>query len=97
MNPFYRRNMRRSEAANKIQIFLEARGYCGNCDDGEALVEYLIEELQMLPPKILNPIIKKEPFYKEGMKTGYLLAEVADYYRGETPYKTFVNEWEPEE
>lgn len=42
--------MKRSEAANKIQVFLENRGYCGNCDDGEALVDFLIVELGMLPP-----------------------------------------------
>jgi hypothetical protein len=42
--------MKKSEAANKIQIFLENRGYCGNCDDGEALVEYIVTELGMLPP-----------------------------------------------
>lgn len=42
--------MKKSEAANRIQIFLENRGYCGNSDDGEALVEFLVTELGMLPP-----------------------------------------------
>lgn len=42
--------MKKSEASNRIQIFLENRGYCGNCDDGEALVEFLVKELKMLPP-----------------------------------------------
>ncbi len=47
--------MKRSDAARRIQIFLEARGYCGNCDDGEALVNFLITELEMLPPRIELP------------------------------------------
>lgn len=42
--------MKKSEAANKIQCFLEARGYCGNSDDGEALIEFLVKDLGMLPP-----------------------------------------------
>lgn len=42
--------MKRSEVASKIQVFLENRGYCGNCDDGEAVLA-MLEELGMLPPK----------------------------------------------
>ena len=33
--------MKRSEAVNQIQILLESRGYVGNGDDGEAVMEYL--------------------------------------------------------
>lgn len=47
--------MKKSEAARKIQCFLENRGYCGNCDDGQALIEFLINELEMLPPRIELP------------------------------------------
>lgn len=42
--------MKKSEAAQQIQVFLEGRGYVGNADDGEKLVEFLIDELGMLPP-----------------------------------------------
>lgn len=44
--------MKKSEAAKRIQIFLETRGYCGNCDDGEALVDFLVDDLGMSPPPV---------------------------------------------
>lgn len=47
--------MKRSDAARHIQIFLERRGYCGNCDDGEKLVDFLTIELGMLPPRVELP------------------------------------------
>lgn len=40
--------MNKKELANRIQIFLESRGYVGNCDDGEALVEYLIDKCDLM-------------------------------------------------
>ena len=43
--------MKKSEMARKIQVFLENRGYCGNCDDGEKLLEYILE-LGMMPPTV---------------------------------------------
>jgi hypothetical protein len=42
--------MKKSEAAKRIQIFLENRGYHGNSDDGEALIDFLTKEIEMLPP-----------------------------------------------
>ena len=40
--------MRKKELANFIQSFLETRGYQGNNDDGEALVEFLINECDLM-------------------------------------------------
>jgi len=40
--------MKRSDLVRDIQILLESRGYVGNGDDGDAVVEYL-EDNDILP------------------------------------------------
>ena len=42
--------MKKSEAIKKIQLLLESRGYVGNSDDGEVLLEILVDDIGMLPP-----------------------------------------------
>ena len=43
--------MRREDLVNKIQILLENRGYCGNGDDGEAVMGMIEQYMMPMPDK----------------------------------------------
>ena len=40
--------MKKIELVNKLQKFLESRGYTNNADDSEALVEFLLQECDLM-------------------------------------------------